>query len=141
MAPKPLPRVVALRKVVAGLRGARMCFGEPVEAGGRTVIPVARVKASGGAGWGGGGDEGGTGEGGGGGGHLDAAPIGFIEVGADGSRFVAIRDAERVAATLRSLVKTAGALATTVAALRAAEAARRRGGTLPSARRLLGRGR
>lgn len=137
----PAPRAVALRRLLGGLRGARMCFGEPVEAGGRTVIPVAHVRASGGAGWGAGGDGDGSGEGGGGGGHLDAAPIGFIEVGPDGSRFVPIRDAQRTAGALRSVVKTAGALAATVAAVRAAGAGgkRRRGRELPSPRRLLGR--
>ena len=43
---------------------------------GRTVIPVARVRAAGGAG-----------RGGPGGGALNAEPLGFIDVTAEGSRF------------------------------------------------------
>jgi hypothetical protein len=64
----PVDRTLATRKLLAAARGARLCYGEPVHVEGRTVIPVARVRAAGGMGeWGGGG-------------RLDAVPIGFIEI-------------------------------------------------------------
>jgi uncharacterized spore protein YtfJ len=132
------PRIGSLRKALAELKGARLCYGEPVEAGGRTVIPVASVSATGGMGWGGGGQGNDQGEGGGGGGHLEAHPLGFIEVGPEGTRFVAVRDPERLARTLRTSLTAVGALATTVVGLRTAL---REGRALPSPRRLLGRGR
>lgn len=66
---------LATRKLLAAARGARLCYGDPVHVEGRTVIPVARVRAAGGLGQRGGG------------GRLDAVPIGFIEVSAAGSRF------------------------------------------------------
>jgi uncharacterized spore protein YtfJ len=84
--------------------GARLCYGEPVEVDGHTVIPVASVEAAGGGGWGrgsgssGGGDdtddgaETGEGAGGGGGGWISATPVGFIEMGPDGTRFRRIVD-------------------------------------------------
>ncbi|HEX7298745.1 MAG TPA: hypothetical protein VF257_07040 [Solirubrobacteraceae bacterium] len=65
----------AVRRLLAAGRGARMCYGEPVRVDGRTVIPVARVRAAGGLGQRGGG------------GRLDAVPVGYIEVTADGTRF------------------------------------------------------
>jgi hypothetical protein len=68
-------RNLAARKVLAAARGARLCYGEPVQVEGRTVIPVARVRAAGGLGRRAGG------------GRLDAEPVGFIEVAADGTRF------------------------------------------------------
>ncbi len=74
--------------------GARLCYGEPVKANGRTVIPVASVEAAGGGGWGTAEaaedpaeSKGGQGKGGGLGGWVSAAPVGFIEIGPDGTRF------------------------------------------------------
>ena len=66
---------LAARKVLAAARGARLCYGDPVQVDGRTVIPVARVRAGGGIGRGGGG------------GGVYAGPVGFIEVSASGARF------------------------------------------------------
>jgi hypothetical protein len=71
-------RALTTRKLLAAARGARLCYGEPVHVDGRTVIPVARVRAAGGMGRNGGG------------GRLDAVPVGFIEVSAGGARFEAI---------------------------------------------------
>jgi hypothetical protein len=71
-------RTLATRKLLAAARGARLCYGEPVHVEGRTVIPVARVRAAGGMGQRGGG------------GRLDAVPVGFIEVSQAGARFEAI---------------------------------------------------
>jgi hypothetical protein len=71
-------RALDARKMLAAVRGARLCYGEPVEVDGRTVIPVARVRAAGGL------------RRGGAGGRLEAVPVGFIEVAAGGSRFESI---------------------------------------------------
>jgi hypothetical protein len=71
----PVDRSLATRKLLAAARGARLCYGEPVHVEGRTVIPVARVRAAGGMGQRGGG------------GRLDAVPVGFIEVSQAGARF------------------------------------------------------
>jgi hypothetical protein len=68
-------RALTTRKLLAAARGARLCYGEPVHVAGRTVIPVARVRAAGGMGRKGGG------------GRLDAVPVGFIEVSQAGARF------------------------------------------------------
>jgi hypothetical protein len=73
--PSGADRALASRKLLAAARGARLCYGEPVHVEGRTVIPVARVRAAGGLGAKGGG------------GRLDAVPVGFIEVSAAGARF------------------------------------------------------
>ena len=69
---------LASRKLLAAARGARLCYGEPVHVEGRTVIPVARVRAAGGMGQFGGG------------GRLDAVPVGFIDVSQAGARFESI---------------------------------------------------
>jgi hypothetical protein len=71
----PVDRTLATRKLLAAARGARLCYGEPVHVEGRTVIPVARVRAAGGMGQGGGA------------GRLDAVPVGFIEISQAGARF------------------------------------------------------
>jgi hypothetical protein len=91
---------------VAAASGARLCYGEPVHVDGRTVIPVARVRALGGAG-----------RGGPGGGGLDAEPLGFIDVSAGGARCEAVptppRTARRTAPGL-VVVAAAGAMAAAV---------------------------
>jgi hypothetical protein len=66
---------LAVRKFLGAARGARLCYGDPVQVDGRTVIPVARVRAGGRFGRGGSG------------GGVDAVPVGFIEVAAEGTRF------------------------------------------------------
>jgi uncharacterized spore protein YtfJ len=121
------------RELLAGPRGARLCYGKPVRVGDRTVIPVARIWGAGGGGWG---HSGANDSGGGGGGIVDAQPVGFIEVTGDGTRYVPIRDFERAMKAVRSAATAIGALAAAVAATRAA-----RNGELPSPRRLLRRGR
>jgi hypothetical protein len=68
-------RSLTARKFLAAARGARLCYGEPVRVDGRTVIPVARVRAAGGM------------KKGGAGGKVNAEPVGFIEVAAEGTRF------------------------------------------------------
>jgi uncharacterized spore protein YtfJ len=94
------------RRLLARLTGARMCFGRPIHADGRTVVPVASVRGMGGLGFGRDGDASGDREvaatdagragevrrpdGGGGGGYVHARPLGFIDLGPEGARFQAI---------------------------------------------------
>jgi uncharacterized spore protein YtfJ len=107
MAKKRGPRVGGLRGLLDGLVGARLCYGEPVTTGQRTVIPVARVRVAGGGGFG----SGEEGDGGGGGGYVEATPQGFIELGDDGARYHAIPDPERLGRTLRAVAGLAAGLA------------------------------
>jgi hypothetical protein len=128
-APKK-PRRLRMREVLAGLGGARLCYGKPIEARGRTVVPVASVRARGGFG------EGADGAGGGGG-LVNASPIGFIDVGPEGARFEPIRDPERTMRMLQSALATAGAVGASLAGVRALRRVKR--SALPSPRRLLDR--
>ena len=75
-------------KTVGDKANASTVFGEPVERGDITVIPVAKARF--GFGGGGGGSEGATedgGAGGGGGGGAMVSPIGYIEVRAGSAEF------------------------------------------------------
>ena len=127
-------RAVSLRRLIAQLGGARLCFGEPVRVGDREVIPVARVRTRGGIGFG---ERQGE-SGGGGGGLIDASPIGFIDAGPEGARFEPIPDPE---AQLRMLRGAATAIATLVTTFAGARALRRRqvGALRGRPRGLLGR--
>ena len=75
--------------------GASAVFGSPVERGGVTVIPVARVR------WGVGGGRGRNrkqeGEGYGGGGGVQAAPLGFIELRDGATQYRRVQDPLRLA--------------------------------------------
>jgi uncharacterized spore protein YtfJ len=102
---KPEQALPPAQRALARLTGARLCFGRPVEAKGRTVIPVASVRTAGGYGFGGE-PVGSERSGGGGGGALDARPVGFIEIGPEGTRFERIDDGRMA---LRAIV--AGSLA------------------------------
>ena len=110
--PRKGPRVGGLRGLIDGLTGARLCYGEPVVAGERTVIPVARVRVAGGGGYGAGDD----GDGGGGGGYLEATPQGFIEFDDAGARYHPIPDPDRLGRTLWAAAGAAATLATGIAA-------------------------
>jgi hypothetical protein len=94
----PAASLPAVRRLVARLGGAKLCYGAPIEAHGHTVIPVASLRVAGGMGFGGGeghapdGAAGDSGSGGGGGGALEARPIGFIEIGPQGARYESIED-------------------------------------------------
>ena len=102
---------LGVRKLLNGLAGSKLCYGEPVRSGDHVVIPVARVRAAGGGGFG-------NGDGadrrrrsqrrqrGGGGGHVDAAPVGFIDIGPEGARFEAIPDPITTARALTTAVAT-----------------------------------
>jgi uncharacterized spore protein YtfJ len=90
MAAKAEKALPPAQRVLARLTGARLCFGRPVAANGRTVIGVASVRTAGGYGFGN--EPSGRPAGGGGGGALDARPVGFIEIGPEGTRFERIDD-------------------------------------------------
>jgi len=127
--PKPpkTPKRSLLERTLDAVTGARLCYGEPVRTGDRTVIPVSRVRVFGGGGFGRGGDRSDD-SGGGGGGFVEAQPLGFVEVSPEGTRFVEIPDPER---TQRLLRTGASAVATLAAGL--AGARRLRGGRPRSA--------
>jgi hypothetical protein len=111
--------VIGLRRVIAAICGARLCYGKPVKAGDRVVIPVARVRSVGGFGLG----QGPAGDGGGGGGgSIDAAPVGFIEITPEQSRFEPIPDPAGAALAVRNAAAAVGVLAAGVLTVR-----RRRG--------------
>ncbi len=80
-------RMLHLTEEAARAIGARLCYGDPVEHGELTVIPVASLSTLGGFGFGGTAVEESPNEGGGGGGMLNARPVGFIEISDSGARF------------------------------------------------------
>lgn len=89
---------------------ARSVFGDPIERGDRTVVPVARVAYGFGGGYGRSDatDEsapeerrdGGAGRGAGGGGGATARPVGALEITDDGTRFVRVGERRRSLALL-----------------------------------------
>ncbi len=83
-------------------------FGDPIQANGKTVVPVAKVAYGFGAGAGagkGGQHEDRQGEGGGGGGGVRAFPAGALEITDGGTRFVPFVDpGPLVAAFMAGLV-------------------------------------
>ena len=103
----------ALRRALARLSGARLCYGKPVRSGERVVVPVAQMRATGGYGFGTGSERDRAGDGGGGGGTLRAKPVGFIELGPEGARYHAIPESGGTAARTAALAgaTTAGAAA------------------------------
>ena len=83
-----------LRETLSSLvdrANVKTVYSEPITADGRTIVPVAKIRCGfgGGSGRNGRGKEG---EGGGGGGGFVARPVGFVEVDAQGARFVPIID-------------------------------------------------
>jgi uncharacterized spore protein YtfJ len=90
--PKEILTTLADRFSITGK--VQNVFGEPIEAHGRTIIPVARVNYGLGAG-GGGENKSGTDDaigGSGGGGGVKVTPIGVLEVTEAGARFVRFFD-------------------------------------------------
>jgi uncharacterized spore protein YtfJ len=75
---------------IGGRANVKAVFGEPIQQGDLTVVPVARVRWGIGVGGGRGGDaQGGSGSGGGGG--AAAEPVGYLEIRPDGAVFQPIR--------------------------------------------------
>jgi hypothetical protein len=92
--PTPGDRVLErLAQLIGATAGVKAVFGEPITRDGRTIVPVARVRW--GFGGGGGSAEGpanGPASGSGGGGGAAADPVGYLEIGPEGTRFQPIRD-------------------------------------------------
>jgi uncharacterized spore protein YtfJ len=85
------------QRVSAGA-SVKNVYGDPVVAGDRTVIPIARLRYAFGGGSGG---PRGNGEiSGGGGGRVSAGPCGALEVTPHGARFIAFDDRRRTGAAL-----------------------------------------
>jgi uncharacterized spore protein YtfJ len=89
----------SLKGGILGQASVKTIYGEPIQAHGKTVIPVAKViyGYGAGAGAGGVGDTSARGEGGGGGGGARAIPVGVIEVSPQQTRFVPISDRRKLA--------------------------------------------
>jgi hypothetical protein len=101
------------------LRGERLSYGAPVSVGGRTVITVTRVRAS----------RNGKGR------SVDSAPMGYIEITAEGSAYHAIDEPDRNGRALRAVAATtATAVVGLLAGARAIRSSRRAPRLLPPAR-------
>jgi hypothetical protein len=92
--PAPADRLLErLAELIGAKAGVGAVFGEPVQNGSLTVIPVARIRW--GFGGGGGradGPETGPASGSGGGGGVAADPAGYLELGPEGAVFRPIRE-------------------------------------------------
>jgi uncharacterized spore protein YtfJ len=80
--------VLSLGDKFAATANAKSVYGEPVRAGNRTIVPVAKVGY--GLGASSGGRNGDTVGGGGGGGGVGARPVGYIEITDEGTRYVEV---------------------------------------------------
>lgn len=70
-------------------------YGEPIEFGGKTVVPIAKIGYGFGGGYGSSDEEkGGSGAGGGGG--VSATPVGVLEVTEDSTQFVRFKSRKRI---------------------------------------------
>jgi uncharacterized spore protein YtfJ len=78
--------VLRLSDKFATTANAKTVYGEPVRAGNRTIVPVAKVGY--GLGATSGGRDGETVGGGGGGGGVGARPVGYIEITDEGAQYV-----------------------------------------------------
>ena len=89
----------SLKESILTEANVKTIYGEPIDAQGKTIIPVAKIVFGFGAGAGTGGVRESTarGEGGGGGGGARAIPVGVVEVSAQSTRFVPITDRKRLA--------------------------------------------
>ena len=92
-----------LAERLAGSASVKQVFGEPIQAAGKTIVPVARVRYALGGGGGGGEqknvavDRPLTGGGGGGGGAVMASPMGALEISETGTRFIRFFDRVEIA--------------------------------------------
>ncbi len=75
-------------------------YGEPISAGDRTVIPVARISYGFGGGGGGHDSDQAPPGGGGGGGRMSAVPAGVVEITSAGTRFVPFLDWTKLASVV-----------------------------------------
>lgn len=83
-----------LLQSMTGQASARMVYGEPVSAEGRTIVPVAHIRYGFGVGSGKKmGDESGIG----GGGGMVVVPVGVVEISREGTRFIPITQTWKIA--------------------------------------------
>jgi len=87
--------IQAVRDSVVGQADVRTLYGQPIEAQGKTIIPVARIMYGFGAGAGN--ARGSENSGGGGGGGVRALPLGVIEITPQETRFIPISDRKKLA--------------------------------------------
>src|SRR5690242_17815448 len=80
--------------------GAKSVYGEPVVCGDKTVVPVASIAFGFGGGFGKGTEGVEHGEGGGGGVGFRGVPAGYIEITPAGTRFVPVREKQKMAAAM-----------------------------------------
>jgi uncharacterized spore protein YtfJ len=127
-----------LAENLGGKASVTVVYGEPIERGEVTVIPVARVRL--GVGGGGGSDEG-SGQGSGGGGGVSASPVGYIEIANGRTDFRRIHDPIHLLVLVPLIVATGISMGLILRALRSVLQARSRGplGGLQRAERLFGR--
>jgi uncharacterized spore protein YtfJ len=92
----------SLHENLASRAQVKSVFGDAVQAGEKTIIPVAKIAYGfgAGAGTGGMGEARPKGEGGGGGGGVRAIPVGVFEVSGKETRFIAIHDRKKTLGTL-----------------------------------------
>jgi uncharacterized spore protein YtfJ len=89
-----------MRESLGSSATVKTVFGEPIQAEGRTVVPVAKIAYGFGAGGGHGrgkSDSASEGEGGGGGGGVRAFPAGALEITPEGTHFIPYTDIRRLA--------------------------------------------
>ena len=88
-----------LKESILSQANVKAVYGDPIEAQGKTVIPVAKIiyAFGAGAGTGGVGDSRAKGEGGGGGGGARAIPVGIVEISGQQTRFIPITDRKKIA--------------------------------------------
>jgi uncharacterized spore protein YtfJ len=79
-----------LGEALGSKASVKSVFGEPIQADGKTVVPIARVAYGFGGGFGAGPRKNGDykGEGGGGGGGVVAYPAGVLEITSEQTRFI-----------------------------------------------------
>ncbi|WP_158059099.1 GerW family sporulation protein [Halorussus halophilus] len=105
--------VAQLETIVERLQhsaSVRSVYGQPIERGGRTVVPIAEVAYAFGGGYGRGeptdeksGNSASAGQGGGGGGYATAKPVGALEITDDETRFVRADGNRKLAVALGAL--------------------------------------
>lgn len=90
--------VQKLGDTLGATASVKSVFGDAIQANGRTIVPVARVRYGFGGGFGAGKNprhEGQEGEGAGGGGGVQATPAGVLEITDAGAKFTPFADRRR----------------------------------------------
>src|SRR5437773_2246032 len=91
-----MPELLQHLRSMAQQIGAKTVYGEPVVSGDVTVVPVASVAFGFGGGFGENTESSEHGKGGGGGFGFRGVPAGYIEITPAGTRFVPVREKEKM---------------------------------------------